>query len=45
MEKLTIEELTKEDLEELSGEELVDLKVKLEELIMDCEEILREGNE
>lgn len=45
MEKLTIEELTKEDLEELSGEELVDLKVKLEELIMDCEEILQEGNE
>lgn len=38
-------EISKEDLEGLDAEELVDLKVELEELIMDCDEILDIGNE
>lgn len=38
-------ELTKEDLEQLSTEELADIKVELEELIMDCEEILQNNSE
>lgn len=35
-------ELTKENLDKLSPEELVELKVKLEEMKMDLEELLQE---
>jgi hypothetical protein len=42
MEKLTNLEINKEDLENLSAEELVDLKIELEELIMKCEDLLNE---
>lgn len=35
-------DITTEDLNELSPEELVELKIKLENLIMDCEDILNE---
>ena len=44
-EELTDIELTKEDLEQLTAEELADVKVELEELIMDCEEILQDNSE
>ena len=42
MEKLINLEINKEDLENLSAEELVDLKIELEELIMKCEDLLNE---
>lgn len=42
MEKLTNLEINKEDLENLSAEELVDLKIELEELIMKCDDLLNE---
>ncbi len=42
MEELTNLEINKEDLENLSAEELVDLKIELEELIMKCEDLLNE---
>lgn len=35
-------ELTKENLDKLSPKELVELKVKLEEMKMDLEELLQE---
>ena len=38
-------ELTKEELENLSPEELVDLKMKLEDLIIECDELLEEDEE
>ena len=41
-EQLTEAEITKKDLEELSLEELADLKVSLEELSMKCEELLED---
>lgn len=41
MEGLTDLEINKEDLENMSAEELVDLKVGLEELIMKCDELLQ----
>ena len=41
-EELVKLEITKEDLQELSAEEIVDIKLKLEELLMECEEILQE---
>lgn len=42
MEELTNLEINKEDLENLSAEELVDLKIELEELIMKCDDLLNE---
>ena len=42
MNDLTELEITKEDLEKLTEEELVDIKVRLENLLMECEEILQE---
>lgn len=45
MEELTDLEIKKEDLENMSVEELVDLKVELEELIMKCDELLQEEGE
>lgn len=42
MEELVKFELNEEDLKELSAEEIANLKVDLEELIMNCEEILQE---
>lgn len=45
MEELTNLELTREDLEEITTEELVDLKVELEELLMQCEELLEDSGE
>ncbi len=45
MEELTNLELTREDLEEMTTEELVDLKVELEELLMQCEELLEDSGE
>ena len=42
MNDLTELEITKEDLEKLTEEELVDIKVRLESLLMECEEILQE---
>ena len=45
MEELTNLELTREDLEEMTTEELVDLKVELEELLMQCEELLEDSEE
>lgn len=44
-EELTNLEITKEELEELSAEELADLKIKLEELVMECDEILQEDED
>ena len=44
-EELNDIELTKEDLKQLSAEELADVKIELEELIMDCEEILQNNSE
>lgn len=44
-EELTRLEITKEELEELSAEELVDVKIKLEELLMECDEILQEDSD
>lgn len=38
-------ELVREDLEELTAEELVDLKIELEDLLMDCDEILDDNDE
>lgn len=38
-------ELVREDLEELTAEELADLKIELEDLLMDCDEILDDNNE
>lgn len=40
-----MEELTREDLMQLSTEELVDLKMEIESLLMECEEILNEEGE
>ena len=45
MEELTNLELTREDLEEMTTEELVDLKVELEELLMQSEELLEDSGE
>ena len=45
MEELTNLELTREVLEEMTTEELVDLKVELEELLMQCEELLEDSGE
>lgn len=45
MEELTNLELTREDLEEMTTEELVDLKVELEELLMQCEELIEDSGE
>ena len=41
MEGLTDLEINKEDLENMSAEEIADLKVGLEELIMKCDELLQ----
>ena len=38
-------ELVREDLEELTAEELADLKIELEDLLMDCDEILDDNGE
>ncbi len=38
-------ELTKEDLNELTPEELVDLKIKLEDMKMDLEELLQDDED
>ena len=38
-------ELVREDLEELTTEELADLKIELEDLLMDCNEILDDNDE
>lgn len=38
-------ELVREDLEELTAEELADLKIELEDLLMECDEILDDNNE
>ena len=38
-------ELVREDLEELTAEELADLKIELEDLLMDCNEILDDNDE
>lgn len=43
MEESTKIEITKEDLENLTTEEIVDLKVRLEELLMECDELLEEN--
>lgn len=40
-----MEELTKEDLKQLSTEELVNLKLEIEELLMECEEVLFDEEE
>lgn len=45
MEELNNLELTNEDLQEMTTEELVDLKLELEELLMKCEDLLEESNE
>lgn len=45
MEELENLELTREDLEELSAEELVDIKIELEDLEMDIDEILQENSD
>lgn len=45
MEELENLELTREDLEALSAEELADIKIGLEELEMDIDEILQENSE
>lgn len=38
-------ELTKEDLEELTPEELVDLKIRIENMKLDLEELLQDEDE
>lgn len=38
-------ELVREDLEELTAEQLADLKIELEDLLMDCDEILDDNDE
>ncbi len=38
-------ELVREDIEELTAEELADIKVELEEILMDCDEILDNDDE
>lgn len=38
-------ELVREDLEELTAEELADLKIELEDLLMECDEILDDNDE
>lgn len=43
-EELTKLEITKEELEELTVEELADLKIELEELLMECEDILEDDD-
>ena len=43
-EELTKLEITKEELEELTAEELADLKIELEELLMECEDILEDDD-
>ena len=45
MEELTNLEITNEDLEEMTAEELADLKVELEELLMKCDELLQDSDE
>lgn len=45
MEELTDLEIKKEDLENMSAEELVDLKLELEDLIMKCDELLQDEEE
>lgn len=44
-EELTKLEITKEELEGLSAEELADLKIKLEQLLMECDEVLQDDND
>lgn len=41
-EELTKLEITNEELKDLTAEELADLKIKLEELLIECDEILQE---
>ena len=45
MEELTNLEITNEDLEEMTAEELADLKIGLEELLMKCDELLQDSDE
>ena len=45
MDELTKMEITKEDLKDLTAEELADLKVRLEELLMECDEILQDEDD
>lgn len=45
MEELTNLELTREDLAELSPEELADIKIELEDLEMNIDEILQSDEE
>ena len=45
MEELTNLEITNEDLEEMTAEELADLKIELEELLMKCDELLQDSDE
>lgn len=45
MEELTDLEIKKEDLENMSAEELVELKIELEDLIMKCDELLQDEEE
>lgn len=40
-----MEELENVDIQELDVEELVDVKIKIEELLMECEEILQNYDE
>lgn len=40
-----MDEITRNDLQELSTEELVDLKIEIEELLAECEEVLEEEEE
>lgn len=44
-EELTKTEITREELEELTPEELADLKIRLEDLLMECDEILQEDTD
>ena len=44
-EELAKLEITKEELQDLTMEEVADIKVKLEELLMECEEILQEDTD
>lgn len=45
MDELTNLEITKEELEELTPEELVEAKIRLEELLLKCDELLQDDNE
>ncbi len=45
MEELTNLEITEEELEKLTPEELADAKVRLEELLLKCDELLQDDNE